>query len=174
VVPKGFRPLMAERSIHAYKVFFFEREEDDFADPAGWPRNALACLATHDTPTFTGWWRGSDLTLRRTLGMLSEEEEAAERATRAEERAAVAELSAGAETEVEVSARLHAHIAESPCRLAALQIEDALGIEAQVNVPGTIDEHPNWRSRLPVAVDVMAEHSGFRAHVAAMRAVRPR
>ena len=174
VVPKGFRPLMAERNIHAYKVFFFEREGDGFADPKGWPKNALACLATHDTPTFTGWWRGTDLTLRRTLGMLDEEGEVAERKTRAEERAAVSELAGGAEDEVEISARLHAHIAEGSCRLAALQIEDALGIEAQVNVPGTIDEHPNWRSRLPVAVDVMAEHSGFRAHVAAMRAVRPK
>ena len=174
VVPDGFRLLMAERNIHAYKVFFFERDGDGFADPTGWPAAALACLATHDTPTFTGWWRGSDLTLRRTLGMLDAEGAAAGGAPRAEERAAVAALTDEAETEVEVSARLHAHIAESPCRLAALQIEDALGIEAQVNVPGTIDEHPNWRSRLPVAVDVMNEHSGFRAHVAAMRDARPR
>jgi 4-alpha-glucanotransferase len=26
----------------------------------------------------------------------------------------------------------------------------------QPNIPGTIDEHPNWRRRLPVAIDEMA------------------
>jgi 4-alpha-glucanotransferase len=26
----------------------------------------------------------------------------------------------------------------------------------QPNIPGTIDEHPNWRQRLPIALDEMA------------------
>lgn len=173
VVPAGFRELMAERDIHAYKVFFFERGPKGFADPAGWPAGALACLATHDMPTFTGWWRGSDLTLRRTLGMLDEQGEVAEREARIKDRAAVAALTAPADTEMEISVRLHAHIADSPCRLASLQIEDALGIEAQVNVPGTVEEYPNWRRRLSTAVGDIAGHPGFRAHTAAMRAVRP-
>jgi 4-alpha-glucanotransferase len=33
--------------------------------------------------------------------------------------------------------------------LVLLPIEDALGIEEQANLPGTIDSHPNWRRRLP-------------------------
>jgi 4-alpha-glucanotransferase len=34
-------------------------------------------------------------------------------------------------------------------------LEDLLGVIDQPNIPGTIDEHPNWRQRLPVAVDKM-------------------
>jgi 4-alpha-glucanotransferase len=34
-------------------------------------------------------------------------------------------------------------------------LEDLLALEAQPNLPGTIDEHPNWRRRLvPAAKDL--------------------
>lgn len=33
--------------------------------------------------------------------------------------------------------------------LVILPLEDALGVEEQANLPGTIDTHPNWRRRLP-------------------------
>ena len=51
---------------------------------------------------------------------------------------------------------------------------DALGVEAQVNLPGTTDEYPNWRHRLPVALETLADHPGFSAHAGAMRAARPK
>jgi 4-alpha-glucanotransferase len=31
-----------------------------------------------------------------------------------------------------------------------------LGVIDQPNIPGTVDEHPNWRRRLPVALEEMA------------------
>ena len=34
-----------------------------------------------------------------------------------------------------------------------MTLEDVLGVVEQVNVPGTIDEHPNWRRRLPVSLE---------------------
>jgi 4-alpha-glucanotransferase len=33
--------------------------------------------------------------------------------------------------------------------LALLPAEDALGLDQQPNLPGTVDGHPNWRRRLP-------------------------
>ncbi|MNN43975.1 4-alpha-glucanotransferase [compost metagenome] len=33
--------------------------------------------------------------------------------------------------------------------LVLLPLEDALGINEQANLPGTIDTHPNWSRRLP-------------------------
>jgi (1->4)-alpha-D-glucan 1-alpha-D-glucosylmutase len=39
-------------------------------------------------------------------------------------------------------------LARSPALLMALQLEDALGTIEQANLPGTIDQHPNWRRRL--------------------------
>ena len=34
-------------------------------------------------------------------------------------------------------------------RLAIVPIEDVLALDEQPNLPGTINEHPNWRRRLP-------------------------
>jgi 4-alpha-glucanotransferase len=28
-------------------------------------------------------------------------------------------------------------------------------------VPGTVDQHPNWRRKLPVAVEDLKSHDGF-------------
>ena len=35
--------------------------------------------------------------------------------------------------------------------LVLLPLEDALGIDEQANLPGTLDSHPNWRRRLATA-----------------------
>ena len=40
-------------------------------------------------------------------------------------------------------------------RLLAVSLEDLLGVVDQPNIPGTINEHPNWRRRLPVPIEEM-------------------
>jgi 4-alpha-glucanotransferase len=46
----------------------------------------------------------------------------------------------------------------TPSSLVMLPIEDAILSESQVNLPGTTDEHPNWRRRLPKpAEEALAE-----------------
>jgi 4-alpha-glucanotransferase len=47
-------------------------------------------------------------------------------------------------------------LAQTRSRLLAVSLEDLLGVLEQPNIPGTVDEHPNWRRRLPIAVDEMA------------------
>ncbi|MET0314340.1 MAG: 4-alpha-glucanotransferase, partial [Hansschlegelia sp.] len=41
-----------------------------------------------------------------------------------------------------------AFLAKTPSRLVLLPLEDALAQIEQPNLPGTLDEHPNWRRRL--------------------------
>ena len=38
-------------------------------------------------------------------------------------------------------------------RLVSVGIEDVLEVKEQVNVPGTVDQHPNWRRRWPLALE---------------------
>jgi 4-alpha-glucanotransferase len=38
-----------------------------------------------------------------------------------------------------------------------LQIEDILDIKDQPNLPGTVQEYPNWQRRLPLSPDVWGE-----------------
>ena len=46
-------------------------------------------------------------------------------------------------------------LARTRSRLLAISLEDLLGVVDQPNIPGTVDEHPNWRQRLPIALDEM-------------------
>ena len=47
-------------------------------------------------------------------------------------------------------------LAQTKSRLLAISLEDILGVMDQPNIPGTVNEHPNWRRRLPVPIDQMA------------------
>ncbi len=174
VVPDGFRELMAQRALHSYKIWFFERLPDGLPDTARWPADGLACLGTHDMHTVAGWVACADLDIRAQLGMIDPDRADAMRRERVDDRARLARLLGAEPATLPLSLALHRHMAGSPCRLAALQIEDALGVETQVNVPGTIDEYPNWRTRLPVPLDDLAGEHGFREHTRTMREARPR
>src|SRR4029077_11054887 len=51
------------------------------------------------------------------------------------------------------SGSAHAYIARTPCKLALVQPEDMLEVVEQANLPGTVDQHPNWRRKLPLALE---------------------
>ncbi len=61
-MPPNFRETMRDARIQGYRVLFFEREWDGrFRLPQTYERQAMACIATHDLPTLSGWWAGLDL-----------------------------------------------------------------------------------------------------------------
>lgn len=45
-------------------------------------------------------------------------------------------------------AQVHGALAGSSSLLQAVQLEDVAGELDQANLPGTVDEHPNWRRKL--------------------------
>ena len=47
-------------------------------------------------------------------------------------------------------------LARTKSRLLAISLEDLLGAIDQPNIPGTVNEHPNWRQRLPLAIGEIA------------------
>ena len=49
-------------------------------------------------------------------------------------------------------------LGDTPSKLVVVSIEDMLDIADQPNIPGTVDEHPNWRQRLPVSVEELADN----------------
>jgi (1->4)-alpha-D-glucan 1-alpha-D-glucosylmutase len=62
----------------------------------------------------------------------------------------------------------------TPSALLMVQLEDVAGVVAQANMPGTVDQHPNWRRKLPEPVAVLANGDGMRGLGEALRAARPR
>ena len=176
-VPDEMRTLLHEHGLLSYRVLYFERYwhgDQSFKKPWDFPADALVTIATHDLPTLAGYFSCHDLRLRDELGKLppgTDYEQ--QRAHREWEcgllRRALAEEGLDCET---LACGVHTYVARTPCRLMAVQIEDLLGVEDQINVPDTIDEHPNWRRRLPIPVHAWAEQEGLAATCAAIRAGR--
>ena len=57
------------------------------------------------------------------------------------------------------------YVAQSPSPLMLAPIEDLLGLVEQPNLPGTIDEHPNWRRRLAAPVSELFATSNVERRV---------
>jgi 4-alpha-glucanotransferase len=72
------------------------------------------------------------------------------------------------------AAALYRAVARTPSRLVVVPAEDLAGVIEQVNVPGTMDEHPNWRRRLPLTLDELVASGRFEAIVGGLRAERPK
>ena len=165
-VPENFRAALADWGLWSYQVMLFERTPDgDFCPPQAYRENALITFATHDLPTFAGWREMRDLSVKQALGMAAGET--------ADERQAA--LGALARTlgqhgsEPFGFASLTRFLADAPSRLLVVSMEDLLGVTEQVNLPGTIDSHPNWRRRLPVALEDLRHRQGILAVAESMR-----
>jgi 4-alpha-glucanotransferase len=191
VVPPGFREVMRAVEMQCYRVFFFEKRDDFFISPEDYPREALACITTHDLHTLAGWWSGHDLEVRRDIGMIGPGELLAQQTERAHERRRVlgllsdhrllpdellpvlrAEADPPPELPRAVAVALYGLVAASPARLFTVPAEDLTGAVEQVNIPGTMDEHPNWRRKLTVDLEELPDHPLFRALTAALAAAR--
>lgn len=155
MVPRGFRDEMAEAGMYGMRVLWFERESDRFLAPSRWQADAVAMTSTHDLPTVAGWWAGRDIAVRAQSGIsgdVADEDRQREADRKALWRAfRSAKAATGpplppdqGEGVADAAAKF---IAATPSRLALLPLEDALALKEQPNLPGTIDEHPNWRRR---------------------------
>ena len=162
-LPDGFQQVLQSTGLAGMRVLWFERDAHGFVPPVRWSPDAVAMTTTHDLPTVAGWWTGGDIAWQARIGRGNP----AAIAERGRDRGALwsAFLASGAATgeapapddpQPVVDAAC-AHLGTAACGLALLPIEDALGLVEQPNLPGTIDEHPNWRRRLPgPAADLLA------------------
>jgi 4-alpha-glucanotransferase len=152
-VPEGFREQMADWGIWSYLVMMFERDHHGlFQGIDHYAANALVTFNTHDLPTFEGWRSFGDLQLKRSLGIDPGESDDAR-------RHAIAMLLNVLRHHSIDNDHVYAivkFLARTKSRLLAISLEDLLGVTDQPNIPGTVDEHPNWRQRLPIAVDQIA------------------
>jgi 4-alpha-glucanotransferase len=181
-VPAGFRERLAQTGIAGMRVLWFEKEAERFRSPRAWDRSTIAMTTTHDLPTVAGWWRGADIEIRAALGILGQPAERARR-TRKKERTALwrafraAGVASGRQPAAETSAPVidaaAGFVARTPAPLALVPLEDALGLSDQPNLPGTIDEHPNWRRRMARPAHVMLEEPEVAARLATIYRQRP-
>ncbi|MBU2289457.1 MAG: 4-alpha-glucanotransferase, partial [Gammaproteobacteria bacterium] len=183
-VPPGFRAAMDEKAMLGMRVLWFERDaEGQIIAPANWSAGSAAMTGTHDLPTVAGYWRGRDLDWAWMLGRTSgAADEAGDRDLRERDRERLwrAFTDAGAanapqpdpeDTKPVVDAAL-AFVASAPSALVILPMEDVVGLVEQPNLPGTIDEHPNWRRRMPDTTGALLERPGMAARIDRINSMR--
>jgi 4-alpha-glucanotransferase len=153
-VPENFRATLSAWGVWSYLVMLFERNGDgSFRRPEQYPERAIATLNTHDLPTFAGWMSGHDLKTKRAIGVDPGETDDERHHSRVTFCAALAAATGRQQIGFEEVA---AFLAATPTRLVSVAVEDVLALDDQVNVPGTVGEHPNWRRRWPVSLEELA------------------
>jgi 4-alpha-glucanotransferase len=169
-VPRGFRAQVAQSGIWSYRVMLFERgPRGAFWPPEHYSERALVTFSTHDLPTFAGWLTQHDLRVREALGIPAGE-------TPDERTRSIAALRKALRRQGFAHCDFPAvagYLAASPARLLAIALEDVLELRDQANVPGTLDEHPNWRRKLPMELECLRDHPRL-AEIARIAAERGR
>ncbi|MBV9039427.1 MAG: 4-alpha-glucanotransferase [Acidimicrobiia bacterium] len=140
---------LAERGLLSYRVVWFEDGEPD-----GYPRNAMAAVTTHDLPTVAGLWSGRDLKVQEELELQPNVDGWEEVRSHL---AHLAGTSDDADVE-EVIVGVHGALARAPSMLVSGTLDDAIAVIERPNMPGTIDEWPNWSLALPLPLEDIEVH----------------
>ncbi|MCG5471427.1 4-alpha-glucanotransferase [Micromonospora sp. LAH09] len=204
VQPAVTRGLRGRNMLGSTVLWFARDDDGGFVPPARWPRNALATISTHDLPTAPGFLNGEHVRVRdelkllgtdvaveqaraatdreRLLDMLRAERLLPEPAAEPGPGAAPPPTTPGGAApgpaatpdDGEVVVAMHAALAASPTRLLGVSLYDVLGEVRQPNMPGTVDEYPNWRLPLPNTVAEIRSHPRVTRIVDLLTAARPR
>ncbi|WNG87551.1 4-alpha-glucanotransferase [Mycobacterium sp. ITM-2016-00317] len=171
-------------------VSWFTRDQsapgEPLLPPARWPSRAAASLSTHDLPTAAGFLCGEHVRARADLGLL--DDVPAEQANADKERAEWLALlrsegllpppdgagPADEPDETSIIVAMHRFLASTPSRLKLISPYDVIGETRQPNLPGTVDEYPNWRLPLPVSLEQLKSDPRVAEVAAAFRAATGR
>lgn len=167
-------PTLHGWGVLSSRVFYFEREGEQFRPAADYEPMALATANTHDMPTLAGFWRGRDIELKREVEMIgSEEEVEAQRRERAKERVAILELLAAErilpsaqepERTEELRGAVHAFLCRTPAMMVGFNLDDLVGEVEPVNLPGVPpDRFSSWTRKLSTPLEALGEESAVRA-----------
>ncbi len=176
-VEPWLRKFLAGRRVLGTSMLWFERRADGTPRrPGGWRRGCLATVGTHDMPPAAAFLTGEQVTIRAKLGLLTQPEAEERAAAQAEVAGWLAALAGenllprqARPSPEEFTVALYAYLTRTPTMLIGVSLAEAAGERRPQNMPGTVDEYPNWRIPLtgddgqPVLLEDLPAHAGVRA-----------
>jgi 4-alpha-glucanotransferase len=143
--------------------------------PDEFPEPAMVACETHDQPTIAGLLDGSDLETCRRIGKRVNLEATAALRAHISCIAGVALDGLIGPLDVECGViAMYTELARSRSRLALATLDDLAGVSVRPNIPGTIDEHPNWRIPLPLPIQELFDRTLARRVLSVLAAERGR
>ena len=153
--------------ILSYRLLYFERHWDGrFKLPHEYPQQALVCTTTHDLPTLAGFWTSHDIEVRKSVGLILDDASCGQqkRQRRADKERLLQALIETKTLTVPVDIDSPAlpdavrdavlrFLQLTPSWMFAVTQDDLTGFRDQQNMPGTTWQHPNWRHKMPVAIE---------------------
>lgn len=162
LVPHGFRETMRSRGLYSYSVLQYDKDEQGkFKPHAQLNPQTLACFATHDTPTLKGFYQKIDIGWWQALGWIADDQLTAATGQRDQEVETILTQAGQSKATNYNGFRdgINNILASSPASMVALQADDIFEIAEAPNLPGTIDEHPNWRRRNAIIVEKFSKNA---------------
>jgi 4-alpha-glucanotransferase len=146
-VEPGDRERLALRRVLSCRLLWFEDRP-----PAEYPQWSMASVTTHDLPTIAGLWSGADEAAQRAIGLTISEDR---RRLREHFRKIIG--AADDAPVADVIERAYRRLAEASSLIVTATLEDAQAMPERPNMPGTIDQWPNWSLALPQDIETMTE-----------------
>lgn len=179
------REYLASRGVLGTSIVWFEQRSDGSPVPPEEYRSAvLASVSTHDLPPTAAYLRGDHVTLRESLGLLTEDATTVRSHARKEKAAFEALLRQRGwvgehPSDEELIAALNLLALNTPAVLVSVALTDAVGELRTQNQPGTFTEYPNWQVPLTddrgasVLLDDLFDHPRAARLFDAVRSARP-
>jgi 4-alpha-glucanotransferase len=155
-VEEEVREDMRARDMLSYQVLWFEDGR-----PSTYPPLSLATVTNHDLPTIAGVWSGADLEEQQRVQSSINMSDAPALRRRLKDLASVDD-DATVDTVIEAT---YGELAEAPSMIVLATLEDALGVRARPNIPGTTTERINWSKGLPLPIEEL-QYAGLPDRIA--------
>jgi len=185
-VPDHVRPTMTKHGMFRLHVGQWSFPSSPGKSPEPSPAEAVASLNTHDTATFAGWWRGADIDDKRDLKLINDHQAHTERTEREQQKTAIlafarASGAPGAThenlTDVErAMVAMNTDLANGPAEIVLVALDDLVLDPVPHNVPGTVEQRPNWQRRIQswsTSLDPERAAPAAAAVIRAITAARP-
>jgi 4-alpha-glucanotransferase len=143
-VEPGVRERLAEQRMLSYRLLYFEPTA-----PERFPELALSSVTTHDLPTIAGLWTGADIDAQKRIGLHPNEDGTRGLRNKLRDLGGLDEHAAP-EQAIEAT---HRALARAPSRILLATLDDAVATPERPNMPGTINEWPNWSLPLPATLE---------------------
>ena len=167
LIPPEIVSKLSAAGVLSNDLFYFSKVGDGFTVPANYPAHSLMMLANHDVPPLLAWWQADDLQLRRSIGLIDNDEQL--QSLMSQRECDKQQLLKLLQEQGQFDGRdvhcIHypellkawlAVTAAGNAHLFSVQLCDLVSENQAVNIPGTWLQYPNWCRRLAVSLAELA------------------